>query len=159
MNQNLKLISYYAQTKKNSDWLLRCWLGFFFTLPIILHKAEYANLWRISELKKARARYMGSFIKYVHKILQKTNISYPLMRIRGARNVSFTENFAYGLNEWSLLLSDKYCDILTILWFQAIVPGVQKPPNWFLVQTRWQVSSWWKHWSLMWYCHIYIAST
>ena len=48
----------------------------------------------------------GSFIYYVHKIFQKTNISYPLIRTRtsayqGVRNVSFSENFANVLNEWS----------------------------------------------------------
>ena len=139
----MKLISYYAQTKKNSDWLLRCWLGLFF--PPFLSYYIKQNMLIYEELNwKNRELDIWDHL---------------LNTCQGVRNVSFTENFAYGLNEWSLLLSDKYCDILTILWFQAIVPGVQKPPNWFLVQTRWQVSSWWKHWSLMWYCHIYIAST
>ena len=46
----------------------------------------------------------GSSIKYVRKIFQKTNISNPLIRTRTCvyqevRNVSFSENFAYGLNE------------------------------------------------------------
>ena len=51
---------------------------------------------------------------YVRKIFQKTNISYappsPPPRIstrtcahQGVRNVSFTENFAYVLNELSLI--------------------------------------------------------
>ena len=45
----------------------------------------------------------GSFIKYVRKIFQKTNISNPLIRIRtcayqGVRNISFSEDFAYVLN-------------------------------------------------------------
>ena len=43
-------------------------------------------------------------IKYERKILRKTNISNPLIRTRtfayqGVRNVSFSENFAYVLNE------------------------------------------------------------
>ena len=47
----------------------------------------------------------GPSIKYVRKIFQKTNISNPLIRTRTCvyqevRNVSFSENFAYGLNEW-----------------------------------------------------------
>ena len=49
----------------------------------------------------------GSFIYYVRKIFRKTNISYPLIRTRtceyqGVRNVSFSENFAYLLNGWTL---------------------------------------------------------
>ena len=45
-----------------------------------------------------------SFIWYVCKIFPKTNISYPLdthlrVRIKGARNISFSENFVYVLNE------------------------------------------------------------
>ena len=40
------------------------------------------------------------------KIFRKTNISYPLIRIRtcayqGIRNVSFSKNFENVLNEWS----------------------------------------------------------
>ena len=47
---------------------------------------------------------MGSFIYYVRQIFQKTNISYPLIRTRSCvhqqvRNVSFSENFVYKLNE------------------------------------------------------------
>ena len=50
---------------------------------------------------------MGSFIWEARKISRKTNISYSLIRTRtcvyqGVRNVSFSENFAYQLNEWSL---------------------------------------------------------
>ena len=45
----------------------------------------------------------GSSIQYVRKLFRKTNISYPLIRIRtcvyqGVRNVSFLDNFAYVLN-------------------------------------------------------------
>ena len=41
------------------------------------------------------------------QIFRETNISYPLIRTstcayQGVRNVSFSENFAYVLNEWSL---------------------------------------------------------
>ena len=48
-----------------------------------------------------------SFIYYIHKHFRKTNISYPLILKRtcayqGVRNVSFSENFASVLNEWSL---------------------------------------------------------
>ena len=41
---------------------------------------------------------MGSSIKYVRKIFQKTNIS-NLRVYQGVIDVSFSENFAYVLNE------------------------------------------------------------
>ena len=55
----------------------------------------------------------GSFISYVCKILQKTNISYLLIRplsynnkitcaYQGVRNASFSKNFANVINKWSL---------------------------------------------------------
>ena len=45
-------------------------------------------------------------IHYIRNIFRKTNISYPQIRTRtyayqGVRNISFSENFAYVLNEWS----------------------------------------------------------
>ena len=48
--------------------------------------------------------YRIFFIYYVGKIFRKTNISYPLMRLRsctyqGVGNVSFPENFANVINE------------------------------------------------------------
>ena len=48
-----------------------------------------------------------SFIYYVCRMFRKTNISYPLIHTRMwayqmVRTVSFSENFAYILNEWSL---------------------------------------------------------
>ena len=48
-----------------------------------------------------------SIIHYVRKIIRKTNISYPLIRTfscayRGV-NVSFSQNFASIINEWSLV--------------------------------------------------------
>ena len=41
---------------------------------------------------------------YIRKIFRKTNISYPLIRTRtcayqGVRNVGFSENFTYVLND------------------------------------------------------------
>ena len=46
------------------------------------------------------------------KIFRKTNISYYLICKRlcayqGVRNASFSKNFAYVLNEWSLYINDK----------------------------------------------------
>ena len=48
-----------------------------------------------------------SSIKCILEIFRKTNISNPLLRTRtcahqGIRNVSFSETFAYVLNEWPL---------------------------------------------------------
>ena len=50
---------------------------------------------------------MTKLMTYVHKIFEKTNISYPLIHTRtcayqGVRNVSFSENFAHVLNGWPL---------------------------------------------------------
>ena len=50
---------------------------------------------------------MGSFIKYVHKIFWKTNISNPLISARTSayqrvRNFSFSKHFAHVLNGWLL---------------------------------------------------------
>ena len=50
-----------------------------------------------------------SFSTY-SKFSEKTNFSYLLIRTRicayqGVRNVRFSENFAYVLNEWSLMVS------------------------------------------------------
>ena len=50
----------------------------------------------------------GSSIKYVRNISRKTNISNPLIRTRkcayqGVKNVSFSENFTYVLNGWTLI--------------------------------------------------------
>ena len=54
----------------------------------------------------------GSFIQYVHKIFRKANISYLLIRTRpypyqGVRNVSFSGNFPYVLNECSQIDMEK----------------------------------------------------
>ena len=50
---------------------------------------------------------LGSFIYYVRKISRKTKFFYRLVRTRscayqGVRNFSFSENFAYVINEWPL---------------------------------------------------------
>ena len=55
----------------------------------------------------------GPSIKFVHKIFQKTNISNPPIRTQGVRNVSFSENFAYVLDVWPLVI------ILTKTGFEA----------------------------------------
>ena len=47
----------------------------------------------------------GLSIKDVRKIFQKTNITNVRVRIRGVRNISFSENFTYVLN--GSLLSKK----------------------------------------------------
>ena len=57
--------------------------------------------------KNFRSLDKGSLIYYVRKIFRKTNISYTLIRThlcayQGVRNVSFSENFANVINEWSL---------------------------------------------------------
>ena len=53
-----------------------------------------------------QVKFSNTFKKYFQKILSP-NISYPLTSThtcayQGIRNVSFSENFAYVLNEWSL---------------------------------------------------------
>ena len=54
-----------------------------------------------------KTNIMESFIYYIRKIFQKTNISYLLIRTQtceyqGVRNVSFSENSANVINEGSL---------------------------------------------------------
>ena len=54
----------------------------------------------------------GSTISKNKNIFQKTNISYPLIRTRmcayeGVRKVSFSKNFAYLLNGWSVFSNTK----------------------------------------------------
>ena len=57
---------------------------------------------------------LGSSVSYVAKIFRKTNIFYPLVRTcacvyQGIRNVSFSENIAYGLNRWSISENAVWC--------------------------------------------------
>ena len=62
---------------------------------------------------------MGSSILYVRKIFLKTNIFYPLTcTYQEVRTVSFSENFAYVLNE--RFFSKCLCHIATIN-FQVMV--------------------------------------
>ena len=52
------------------------------------------------------ARTKGPSIKYVRKIFRKSNISNPLIRThtyQRVRNNSFSENYGYVLNRWSLM--------------------------------------------------------
>ena len=56
-----------------------------------------------------RIEECSGIIYYVHKIFRKTNISYPLLRTgtcayQWVRNVGFSKNFVYVLNEWSLTI-------------------------------------------------------
>ena len=67
---------------------------FFFKSVVLLFTID-SELWHL--ISKV------SFIQYVRRIFRKTNISYPLIRIRtcackGVRNIIFFENFAYILN-------------------------------------------------------------
>ena len=64
------------------------------------------GVWKeISDIKWATI-YKITYLVRAQKFL-KSNISYPLIRTlmcayQGLRNVSFSENLAYELNEWSL---------------------------------------------------------
>ena len=58
---------------------------------IVCNKAEWRISKRLFQENKAC------------QIFRKTNISYPLIRTRININVSFSENFANVLNEWTLL--------------------------------------------------------
>ena len=62
----------------------------------------YMNIWRLFNVHNPSNAY-ANFSKF-----RKTNISYPLIRSRtlvyqGVRNISFSENFAYVLNERTLI--------------------------------------------------------
>ena len=68
---------------------------------------HYDDTLRQLEFPMLTTLVRGSSIKYVPKIFRKTNISNPLIRTRTCayqrfRNVSFSENSVYVLNEWSL---------------------------------------------------------
>ena len=72
----------------------------------------------------SRLTTKGSFIYYVLKFFRKTNISYSLIRTRscayqGVRNISFSKNFAYVLNKWSLI-SSKKCQIFAMALYTTI---------------------------------------
>ena len=54
------------------------------------------------------------YLVRMQKMFRKTNISYILIRTRtyayqGVRNSSFSENFAYVLNEWPLFVKLVNC--------------------------------------------------
>ena len=79
--------------------------------------------------------------KFLHgrKMFRKSNISYALIRThmcasQGLRNVSFSENIAYALNEWSPSLVNlqqytdhmKYCILIySTEWFQTKWNGLR----------------------------------
>ena len=64
--------------------------------------------------------FLESSIKYVRKIFRKTDTSYPLIRTptcayHEVRSVSFSEDFAYVLNELSFIFQPK--SITTLVFF------------------------------------------
>ena len=46
---------------------------------------------------------------------RKINISYPACAYQGVENVSFSENFAHVLNEWSLM---EILNLVFVLFFR-----------------------------------------
>ena len=76
-----------------------------------------------------------SFIKKVRKIFRKTNISYPLIctgscAYQGVKNLSFTENFVYVLNEWCLGLHNIFRSIEN--WRENNLDQGFFPDNYFI---------------------------
>ena len=84
--------------------------------PIVQHRRLGPKSWIFFLIIKLLLRLKfnfkqpdeGSFIYYVRKIFRKATISYLLIRTwtcacQGLRNVVFSGNFAYELNEWFLM--------------------------------------------------------
>ena len=80
-----------------------------------------------------------TFIK-IHKgkIFRKTNTSYPLIRARtcmctyqGVRNVSFSENFSYVLNEWSLAHMSYFTAFIDIFFVRCWKSKREKKDKFF----------------------------
>ena len=72
----------------------------------VFHGICYGNTVGILERNEYNTNRGHSISTYIHKIHRKTYISHPLIRTRTCayqrvRNVSFSENCAYVLNEWS----------------------------------------------------------
>ena len=83
-----------ANSRKNYLWNdIKVIFSFVILLQdIVGNKAKWRISKRLFQENKAR------------QIFRRTNISYPLIRTRiNIRNVSFSENFAIVLNEWTLL--------------------------------------------------------
>ena len=77
-------------------WSNRCFL-----VQLTLGKVCNSSSKGISEM------YLGTFHLVPTQIFRETNISYCLIRTgtsayQGIRNVSFSENFAYVINQWTL---------------------------------------------------------
>ena len=79
----------------------------FIASPQLWLKSSNKKCFKLSKLCPRFLLWGHPFNTYIRKIFWKTNISYPLIRKRtctyqGVRNVSFSENFMYVLNEWPL---------------------------------------------------------
>ena len=86
-------------------WPFFQWLAFLLS-PCVSKKVTSMMLLNVVLVHFCQVKFSNTFKKYFQKILSP-NISYPLTSThtcayQGIRNVSFSENFAYVLNEWSL---------------------------------------------------------
>ena len=85
--------------------------------PFICFISNHQTISRhLNYISKSKVVFSNSFIIFKYwecsytrgQNFRKTNISYPLIRVctcayQGVRKVSFSENLAYVLNEWSPL--------------------------------------------------------
>ena len=105
-------------------WIIRaifCWLVF-----AVMNISDFWIIFK-SEVHH-EISFLRGIIHLVHaQIFRKADISYPLIRRRTyayqrARNICFSENFAYVLNTWSLAhsseLRQNWLSINTLLTLQ-----------------------------------------
>ena len=99
-------LSFQVRSLFSSAWVQMFWTMLLMDIMLVfLPMDKQVNANAVFMVLLADITY-GAILLYVRKFFRKTNTSYPLVCTRmfayeGVRNVSFSENFAYILNEWS----------------------------------------------------------
>ena len=98
-------------------------------------KIKIGIFFKISTLK---------FFKVYMKKEYKLGFKYTIIVL--PRNVGFLENFAYVLNEWSLLIASAYLywtfEFISFNSFITEVPTIKEPSHWFALEINEPVSIW-----------------
>ena len=73
-----------------------------------------------------RGHPFGTYAKFPEKLIFLPLVCTPTSVYQGVRNVRFSENFAYELNEWSLnYIEFKILDFIVVFhWIQAVADHV-----------------------------------
>ena len=107
-----ELLPSWKISKKEKKFKLKFWIKYFINCCFYQNITKHVN--SLIHLQASMVIFIGNYnryhtsrnpFKYVGKIFQKTNISNLLTHRRtcayqGVRNVNFSKNFAYVLNEW-----------------------------------------------------------